>query len=951
MPIASTLLGKIIEKGQREVFSADYLIRQARERVDFMGALQAVQSNAGAATRASWVEVGPDTVCLGLVRRCLDIPESRLLLPTIKAADNNWLTMSSTLAALYQFGASVNWPQYHKEFKSSVTLLPLPTYAFDEKDFWTPFVERATSLVPSQDPTMAIQQSSKPPAAPAFSTTSLQWIEEEQLEEKAISVTFASRASDPSLYEAISGHVVNGMTVCSLSVFCDMAKSAARYAYQKLTKSTKTPIMDIHDMDMIHALVITGPDPGLIVRTKVSHSSTSDVAEITFSSIDGATSTEHGTCKVTYEDSTNWFSQLSHTSFLVKTRIQALKDMSIAGKSHRLMKAVIYKLFDNLVSYSESYQGLDEVWVDPECRDAVGTVKLPSITKSGNFLYNPFWIDSAIHLAGFLVNSSLKYPEDIACLSTGFDSWRLMDELQADEVYTTYVGMEELETPNMLSGAAYVYNSHQKLVQVTTGIRFQKMKKVVLETILRPAASNTNKAITHHSDVPPAQKRLKNAISSASTPATQSSRSSDDGRGEQSTGTNTPASSIGDDKPVDLLETLLPVVATEIGCSVSDMEPDTAFADLGMDSLMAITIIATFQKDTGIELPATFFLDHMTVAEAKEALSHNSPAESTDKLIEEPKAPIEPLPAIVPTLELSTVAPSFESLPKSMDELSKPSASLVSPPEERTASVKPSKATLLHGSPSSTGPKLFLFPDGSGSPSRYIQLPSLGGDVNVYGLESPFLKAPAEYTCSLKDICNSFLAALKTVQPTGPYLFGGFSFGAIYAYEVSNMLLKSKEDVDGLFIIDMAVPRAYNGATVPAHEQIVEAGLLPSFGRLTPAHKEYVARTIKAMTKYSPTQCSPDNRPKRTILISSTTPLASGKDLELARWAKGSDSASRGWEELVGPVELHQINTDHFSLFKHPAVSYIHVSPPALGADVNIISTDQDTRRYLEDFT
>ena len=817
IPIASTLLGKIVGKGQRDVFSASYLARQARECVNFTGALEALQSHARANVQTFWVEIGPEAVCLGLIRRSLDIPLNRLL-PTMKAADDNWVTMSSALAALYQAGASINWPQYYKEFKSSVSLLPLPTYAFDEKEFWTLFAERVnTTLITSQN-FKEVQESSTPPAAPAFSTTSLQWIEEEQIEGKEISVTFGSHTSQSSLYEVISGHVVNGLTICSLSIFCDMAKSAAQYVYQKLARSPKTPIMNIYNIDMTHALVVPKPDPHLIVKTKVSYSSTGNVANITFSSTDGAAFTEHGTCKVVFENNTEWFSQLSHTSFLVDTRIQALKDMSVIGKAHRLMKPLVYRLFDNLVAYSKDFQGLEEVWVDPDCRDAVGTVKLPSTTGAGNFLYNPFWIDCSIHLAGFLVNSSLKYPAEIACLSTGFESWRSLEELQSDEVYTTYVSMQEKETSNMLSGAAYVYNSRQKLIQVTTGIRFQKMKKLVLNSILRPAITHTDKAVTWRNDVASVQKMTRPSTLSAPTPAMQSSGSSEDERGEQSTGTNTPASSVGDDRSVSLLDTLLSVVASESGCNISDMESDTTFADLGMDSLMAITIIATFQKDTGVELPATFFLEHKTVAEGKEALARIPQAEFTGKPFEESRNRLEAFPTFSATSQAPTVTRSFEPGPILVDEQAPSSASLVSPSAGPTESVKPSKAVSLHGSLSSTGPKLFLFPDGSGSPSRYIQLPALGDNINVYGLESPYLEAPTEYTCSVKAMCGSFLAALKTAQPTGPYLLGGFSLGAIYAYEVSCMLLEDQEHVDGLFIIDMAVPKSFGNALVTTQE-------------------------------------------------------------------------------------------------------------------------------------
>jgi len=42
---------------------------------------------------------------------------------------------------------------------------------------------------------------------------------------------------------------------------------------------------------------------------------------------------------------------------------------------------------------------------------------------------------------------------------------------------------------------------------------------------------------------------------------------------------------------------------------------------------------------------------------------------------------------------------------------------------------------------------------------------------------------------------------------------------------------------------------------------------------------------------------------------------------ELAQWAQGSATGSRGWEELVGTVEVHEIEAEHFSLLKSPAIS------------------------------
>jgi iterative type I PKS product template protein len=937
-PVASTLLGQVVDAGQPGVFSASYLMRQARRCVNFVGALQAYQECDLAKLNTFWVEIGPDPICIGLVRRTLNVPANRLL-PTMKAADDSWMTLNSTLATLYQAGAPINWPQYHKEFQNSVTLIPLPTYAFDEKDFWTPYVERV-------DPTLAaslnamnseklLQQSLKPPP-PTFSTTSLQRVEDEDIQDQTISVTFASHTSEPSLYQAIQGHVVNGLTICSLSIFCDMAKSASQYAYQKLKKSTKVPNMNVFDIDMTHALVVPRLDPDQIVKTKVSYCSAGNAADITFHSIQNGITTEHGSCKIVFEESRAWFSQLSQTSFLVDARIQALKEMSGSGKAHKLLKPVIYKLFDNLVSYSKVYQGLEEVWIDLQCRDAVGTVKLPNTTGAGNFLHNPFWTDAAVHLAGFLLNGSLKYPEDIACLSTGFESWRTLEELQADEIYTTYVSMQDAETPNVLFGSAYVYNSQQKLVQATTGIKFQKMKKVVLNTVLRPnsapiaPAIRIEKAVAWPRDLISSNKALKPSASGVNTPATQLSDYFSNH--DQSGSTSTSPSSVSDNEhpSLDLYKTLLYIVASESGCGEEELQPNTSFADVGMDSLMAITILATFQRDTGVELPATFFLDHQTVDEAKEALPGKAElvSELCEKVQEEYENGTADPTAIVPTVLEAPATPEFLEPQINIKEEPKPaplnfnSAPAIEAPISQET-TKLSKVVLLNGSASSTGRKLFLFPDGSGSPSRYIQLPALGDDVNVYGLESPFLKSPTDYTCSVEAMCNSFITVLKTTQPMGPYLLGGYSLGAIYAYEIAFRLLKDGEQVDGLFVVDMGVPKALAAPITPSQDQVSAAGLLPSTGRLTNAQKDHYISTIRAMTAYRPAQCLPNQRPKKTVLLSSKSGLAAGKQSDLAQWAQGLSAASRGWEHLVGSVEVREVDAAHFELCRYPAVSLL----------------------------
>jgi acyl transferase domain-containing protein len=228
VPIASTLLGDIIE--DKSIISPIYLRRQTRESVDFVGALRAAQNSNYLREDTLFLEMGPDPVCMSLIRSILGTSATPRLLPGLRRNEDNWLTTSNTLAAVHQAGVPVNWPEYHREFKNCLSLLDLPTYVFDEKDFWTSY--------PDPEQLGGVEQkhmsSSPVPAVQGFPTTTLQRVTNETFDDGSISVTFESSTSDPHLFDAIMGHAVAGVTICSSSIFSDMALSAARYACERL---------------------------------------------------------------------------------------------------------------------------------------------------------------------------------------------------------------------------------------------------------------------------------------------------------------------------------------------------------------------------------------------------------------------------------------------------------------------------------------------------------------------------------------------------------------------------------------------------------------------------------------------------------------------------------------------------------------------------------------------
>ncbi len=61
-------------------------------------------------------------------------------------------------------------------------------------------------------------------------------------------------------------------------------------------------------------------------------------------------------------------------------------------------------------------------------------------------------------------------------------------------------------------------------------------------------------------------------------------------------------------------------------------------------------------------------------------------------------------------------------------------------------------------------------------------------------------RAPADRT--VERVAGRFVGALRTIQPSGPYLVGGFSFGGVIGFEIAQQLRSKGEDVALLVLLD-----------------------------------------------------------------------------------------------------------------------------------------------------
>nr|UXE44170.1 linear gramicidin synthase subunit D [uncultured bacterium] len=96
----------------------------------------------------------------------------------------------------------------------------------------------------------------------------------------------------------------------------------------------------------------------------------------------------------------------------------------------------------------------------------------------------------------------------------------------------------------------------------------------------------------------------------------------------------------------------------------------------------------------------------------------------------------------------------------------------------------------------------------------------LGPDQPLYGIEHQSQDGqPARYT-EVEKIAEHYLREVRSVRPCGPYLLGGYSFGAVIAFEMAQQLRKAGEQVPLLFMLDPPGRNRKNRPSLPLADQV-----------------------------------------------------------------------------------------------------------------------------------
>ena len=117
--------------------------------------------------------------------------------------------------------------------------------------------------------------------------------------------------------------------------------------------------------------------------------------------------------------------------------------------------------------------------------------------------------------------------------------------------------------------------------------------------------------------------------------------------------------------------------------------------------------------------------------------------------------------------------------------------------------ARPVSSCLVLLKPGLAGSPLFIAHGLGGSVMELRQLANaIGTDRPIYGIEARGLDGNSEPFDNIEEMARFYVDAIRQIQPNGPYLLAGFSFGGLVALEMAQSFSAIGEEVGFLALLD-----------------------------------------------------------------------------------------------------------------------------------------------------
>ncbi|KAF4455874.1 Type I Iterative Polyketide synthase (PKS) [Fusarium albosuccineum] len=607
IPYLSPLLSQVIS--EEGTLGGEYLTKACRHAVNFQGALKAAFDSGLVDSNTIWLEIGPHPTCSGMVKGTLGSDSKTV--STLRKDTDTWKVVAISLEILYLNGIQINWNEFHRDFEQFNRVIEMPRYSWDLKNYW--ILYRNDFCLAKGEGTQPATSATVAPKSFKYLSPSLQKVLEEEHGDASSSMLVESDVHDPNLVPIFTGHQVHGAKLCPASLWADVVMHLTNYMMEKRSLSTKDVGIDVGKMQIGKSLVLNPDLSSQLFR--VSAAATWSDSSIKFSiysvNDQGGKTITHATCTVKFTPGKLWADEWKRNAYLIRSRIKALRQSVEHGEAHRMKQAIVYRLFANIVEYSKDYRNMNEIVLDSKELEAFATSQFQ--VDDRGFYFNPQWMDSVGGVAGFIMNGNdSPHPKAEVFINHGWEGFKYISRLEQGKTYHSYNRMQLVEG-TLYAGDTYIFDGDE-IVAIIQQIQFLGIPRRALD-VLRPSTKSRPAAapMRRAPEIP-----LPKTVEKKLGPSPRSSPAA-------------PAYSGG------IWAGILGIVADEVGVDLGDLKPDTEFAELGLDSLLSLTITSRIREDFNLDLPSTIFADSPTVKELQQlyGADHEASLTVTDSSDEE----------------------------------------------------------------------------------------------------------------------------------------------------------------------------------------------------------------------------------------------------------------------------------------------------------------------------
>jgi hypothetical protein len=428
-------LGRTCLPGDDALAQHDYLVRHCRETNCFGEAIRdyTSQNEVAGVDRPDWIELGPHSSTIGFI----PVYPEQLKLPSQRKGVDGWTTTLDTLVKLRIAGHKVDFAAVHRDINPAARHVDLPRYPFQ--------------LQPHSYPVRKANRS--------FS--------------KPVDDTIYPRVTAEELSPILKNHFVADTPICPAVVYISLALAAA---------SPERKACSLSRM-VWGAPFLSSSDNWLEVRK----------TEPSVFEVFSKGGLVHASLKVDMCDE----SRLLQTFSLLQPMVASMRSIQTLPGTSILNKRLTYDLFDQSIMYGPHCQGLRRVWVTEDgyqawaqsSNDPQETQQRLEEEPTVLQTFSPILIDRACQIIGLLVNISPARGRDEIFVACEVDQVEMAFSNVHDSVsFESYASFELSNEGAMAVGQVFTFDQDMRLVAVFRGIRLRRMKKRILEHLVRRAS-------------------------------------------------------------------------------------------------------------------------------------------------------------------------------------------------------------------------------------------------------------------------------------------------------------------------------------------------------------------------------------------------------------------------------------------------------------------------------